>query len=105
MMRGKKKVVLDANGVAVPPVKKDNGMPDKPEGFEAARLALTTELSGAFHVGTGFGTDKVGDRQVPVWRLFVYSNDPEVKVPAEYRGFKVDRRALPTVSTVAWGRK
>jgi hypothetical protein len=91
----------------------------RPAGFDAAVVALAAEMlkvPGVSHVGYGFG---LGDGLKAVsaspaadgaptqgrWQLYVYANDPAVKVPAEFAGFPVYRRTVPTASPAGTNRR
>ena len=77
-------------------------LPPKPKGWDDAKARLDEAVNGRGHVGWGFaaapGAEKPGEGS---WTLYVYSNDADLKVPAEVSGIPVAKRAVP-VASPAW---
>ncbi len=95
----KKAPKLDADGNELPPVPGSAAaLPKRPKDLEEARLALVLELGGSTNVASGFGL--VGPPPGGAWGLFVFTNNPGLKVPNEFRGFPVARRSIPEARVV-----
>lgn len=93
---------IDPNAPVVPPVPGSGAsLPPRPKELNDAAVALAKELGIAVAAGYGFGDD--GSKKDASWRLFAFSLDTGVAVPATYKGFPVSRRAVPVVSP-AWGK-
>ncbi len=93
---------VDPNAPIVPPVPGSGAsLPPRPKGLNDAAAALSKKLGVAVASGYGFGDD-LKDR-VPTWRLFAFSLDKGVAVPATFQGFPVSRREIPIISP-AWGK-
>lgn len=92
---------IDPNAPVIPPVPGSGAsLPPRPKNLNDAAEKLAKELGVSVAAGYGFG-DK--DKKDPAWRLFAFSLDAAVKVPTEFDGFPVSRRAMPTISP-AWGK-
>lgn len=93
---------VDPNAPIVPPVPGSGAsLPPRPKGLNEAAAKLSTELGIGVASGYGFGDDP--KNREPAWRLFAFSLDKAVPVPAEYAGFPVSRREVP-VASPAWGK-
>ena len=103
MRRASKKQKPAAEGAPVAPPVPGSGasLPPRPKGLNAAAESLGRELGVAVAAGFGFGNDPKDRSQA--WRLFCFSTDPKVPVPADFQGFPVSRREVPTISP-AWGK-
>lgn len=77
----------------------------KPDGFDEAVKALRAKFPGV-NVGYGFGAgaglkavdvkkDEEGAKSKGQWQLYVYTDDAELKVPVEFKGFPVFVRKVP----------
>ena len=93
---------VDPNAPVIPPVPGSGAsLPPRPKNLNEAAEKLSAELGVAVASGYGFGDDPKDRSQA--WRLFAFSLDKGIAVPAEYQGFPVSRRAMPTISP-AWGK-
>lgn len=104
---------VDPNAPVVPPVPGSGASyPPRPKNLNEAREKLAEKLGVPVASGHGYDTatppppNRYSGRHEPregTWRLFVLSNDPELKIPTEFMGHPVSRRA-PPVSTAPWGK-
>lgn len=100
MMRRKKKP--DPN--APPPPPRDNGLPPRPEGLDSAKDALMKQFPG-LHVVVGFGFPQatlvslkpkaIVKAELACWRLYAFTDDASLQLPADSGGFPVERRSVP----------
>ena len=99
MMR-RKKTSTDAKEQTTPATVDPNAPPKRPLALDGARVELALQTGLNVASGYGFGDGK--DRESK-WRLFVFTNDKDVELPAEFQGFPVARRSVPVISD-KWGK-